>query len=109
MLEYFVGELSRGEGYLAWLLETMSLIPPGPTFEYAIVARLMPMIARTAGLVADRFDVAEAAADVVLSSPYAGPAFVMRARAGLEQLRPRQHPASAQQSRRPGQCHVPAE
>ena len=80
--EYETGELGQGEDYLARFLEVVLLTPPGPTFEYACLAWFLPIIDRVAG-VTDHFGAAEAAAETVLSSPSAGPAFVLWARAGL--------------------------
>ena len=82
LCEYEAGEFGQGEDYLARFLEVVRLTPPGPTFEYAGLALFLPMIGCVAG-VTDRFGAAESAAETVLSSPSAGPAFVLWARAGL--------------------------
>jgi len=81
-VEYDVGEFGQGESYLERFLEVMDLIPPGPSYGYTATAMFIPLVARTTG-VPDRFDIAELAAETVLSSPSAGPGFVMWVRAGL--------------------------
>ncbi len=69
-LEYEVGEFSRGQAYLERLLEVMRLTPPSPTIEYIVAAIVVPIAARISGVM-DRFDMAEAATEAVLSSPLA--------------------------------------
>ena len=81
-LEYEVGDFSQGAAYLERLLEVMGLATPGLSTVYAIPAVLIPMIARITGT-ADRFEVAQATAETVLSSMYATPLYVMWARAGI--------------------------
>ena len=77
-----MGAFDQGQAYLERLLEAMRLTAPGPTFEYAFPAFLIPVVAYTTD-VEDRFEVAEAAAEAVLSSPSAVPLLTMYARAGL--------------------------
>jgi DNA-binding CsgD family transcriptional regulator len=85
VLEYQVGEFDQGEAYLRRLLESVLLTPLGPTLSYATQAIVVPLVAQTSG-VAERFNAAEDAAQVVLSAPSATPLFVKLARTGLALL-----------------------
>ncbi|MFQ6028350.1 MAG: hypothetical protein ACE5Q6_12730, partial [Dehalococcoidia bacterium] len=85
LLEHEVGEFARGEAHLKSLVEAMELTKPGPTQEYALTALVIPIIARISGL-AERIDVAEAAAQTVLSAPLAQPNFALQARIGLAMI-----------------------
>ena len=82
MVEYEAGDFGQGSVYLDQFLEAVRLNPPGPTVPYALMAGLIPKIARISGVI-DRFDIAEEAADAVLSSPAAAPSVVEIARVGL--------------------------
>ena len=82
ILEYQEGDFGQGEIYLERLLEVMRLTPPGPTYAYTAAARVIPLAARTTGVI-ERFEIAEAAAATVLESSSASPTFVNQARAGL--------------------------
>ena len=62
LLEYEVGEFSQGEHYLEQLLEVMRQTMPGPTVEYAYPAMVIPLVARTSGVV-EKFDIAKTAAE----------------------------------------------
>ena len=84
-VEYQVGDFSQGEAHLERLLEVVRLTPPGPNLIYAYPAIVIPMVAWISG-VADRLDVAEAAAEAVLSSPSATPLVACMARSGLALL-----------------------
>jgi len=84
-LEYQIGHFDEGEGYLERLLEAKALITPGPTIEYATTALLIPWAGRITGVV-DRSEIAEEAADAVLSSPFATPLTAALARLGLALL-----------------------
>ncbi|MFQ6030601.1 MAG: LuxR C-terminal-related transcriptional regulator, partial [Dehalococcoidia bacterium] len=84
-LEYQVGEFSQGEVYLDRLLEVMRQTQPGPTLEFAVLAAVIPIVARITGVL-DRLDVAETAAETVLSSPSAIPLSLIVARSGLALL-----------------------
>jgi DNA-binding CsgD family transcriptional regulator len=82
-LEYEVGDFGVGEGYLERLLETI----PGdlasrPGSQHAFPALVIPWIARVTGRL-ELLEVAESAAQTILSSPFANPLFVLSARAGL--------------------------
>ncbi len=77
-----MGDFGQGGAYLERLLEVARLSPSGPIIEYALMAYVIPLAARITGVV-DRFDVAETAAEAVLSSPSAIPIFSLPARSGL--------------------------
>ncbi len=81
LLEYQVGDFNEGADYLDQLLESMQLTRPGPVMEYALPAMVLPLLAHYGG-VADRLDIAEAAAEAVLALP-ATPNFAMWATVGL--------------------------
>jgi len=82
MLEYEVGDFVQGKAYLEELLEIVRLTTPGPNTTYALTAVVIPMVARITGVV-ERLDIAESAADAVVSTPSATPFAAMLARAGL--------------------------
>jgi tetratricopeptide (TPR) repeat protein len=82
LLEYEVGDFEGGEAYLKRLLEVASLTPPGPTVPSATIVGVIPLVARITGTT-DRFDIAEAAAEAILSSPTSNPSFTQAARVGL--------------------------
>ncbi|MFQ6029161.1 MAG: LuxR C-terminal-related transcriptional regulator [Dehalococcoidia bacterium] len=84
-LEYLVGEFDRGEHFLGRLLEVMRGTTPGPRLEYAYPAVLIPLIARISDL-PNRYDIAEEAAAVVLSSPSVTPLYAQSANIGLALL-----------------------
>jgi DNA-binding CsgD family transcriptional regulator/RecA/RadA recombinase len=81
LLEYEVGDFGQGEVYLGRLLEAIHLVPPGPTYSTAFTAMLIPMVCRITDVV-ERSDLAEAAAETVLSSPSVTPLVAWMARAG---------------------------
>ena len=81
-LECEAGEFGRGEAYLEGLLEILWPGTPGPTFECAITAMAIPVVARITGVV-DGFNIAEEAAEAVLSSPSVTPIFGLWAQTGL--------------------------
>ena len=81
-LEFELGEFDQSEVYLERLLDAMRLTPPGPSLEYMLPALGIPLAARVTG--ADRhFEVAEAAADSVLTASNSSAYFLRGARAGL--------------------------
>ena len=82
LLEHEQGDFEQGEVYLDRLLEVTRLTPPGPSQEYSSVAHVVPIVSRVTGE-AHLFDVAEEAAEVVLSSPAARPLAAVGARKGL--------------------------
>ena len=81
-LEYQAGDFGQGRAYLDRFLESVRLNPPGPTNPYALMASLIPGVARISGEM-DQFDTAEEAADAVLSSPASTASVVELARFGL--------------------------
>ena len=82
VLEYQVGDFHQGSVYLERLLEIMRGTPPGPTTSYARSAVVIPAIAYITPI-PERFDVAEVAAQAVLSSSSATPLHTGWARVGL--------------------------
>jgi DNA-binding CsgD family transcriptional regulator len=87
VLEYQVGEFSQGEVYLVRFLESVLMPSPGSTLQISVwhnafKAIVIPMLAQISGL-ANRFDAAEAAAQVILSAPSATPLVAKWARTGL--------------------------
>ena len=82
MLEYQLGEFEEADAYLERLLDTMRLSQPGPILEYSVVPLVIGVAARLTGRI-NRSDVAEAAAETVLSSPSVVPLFAQHARIGL--------------------------
>ena len=83
ILEYQVGDFDQGSVYLERLLEVMHRTPSGTSGPHPAV--VIPLIARITGL-ADRLEVAEAAALSVLSSPSVVPAYSQIAVADLALL-----------------------
>ncbi len=59
-LEYGTGDFGQGRTYLDRFLEAVRLNSPGPTVPYAMMAMIIPAVARISGVM-DRFDIAEAA------------------------------------------------
>jgi len=85
LLEYEVGEFSQGEHYLEQLLEVMRQTIPGPTVEYAYPAMVIPLVARTSGVV-EKFDMAKTAVEAVFSGPSVTPLVSLYGRVGLAWL-----------------------
>ncbi len=95
--EYQVGNFDQGSMHLERFLEVMRLTPPGPNLPHAYPALVIPLIARITGL-ADRLEVAEAAAHNILSSPSVTPNVAQYAMYGLALLAVmRQDAAAARQ------------
>ncbi len=82
ILEYELGDFSQGQIYLERLLEVVQLTAPGPTLEHSLLALMIPAVARITGI-ASRFDVDDAAAETILSSPSVTPIITTFARTGL--------------------------
>ncbi len=82
VLEYELGDFSQGQDFLERLLEVVQLTAPGPTLEHSFLAVVIPAVARITGVIS-RFDVAEAAAETILSSPSVTPIITTFARTGL--------------------------
>jgi DNA-binding CsgD family transcriptional regulator/DNA polymerase III delta prime subunit len=85
LIEYTVGDFVQGGTYLERLLEAMQRTAPGPTFEYAYPAIVVPLVTHLRDL-DSRLEVAEEAAYAVLSSPWVTPVLASLARAGLALL-----------------------
>ena len=82
IIEYTLGNFEDGETRIERLLETMQRSAPGPTFEYAYPAIVVPLVAHLTGF-ANRLDHAKSAAQVVLSFPGGTPVLASLASAGL--------------------------
>jgi len=89
LLEYQVGDFDAGEAYLERLLENIQRNQPEPSTPvtmatpwYVAPAVVIPVVAYITG-VASRFDVAEAIAQRVVSSPYVQLGIRNAARMGL--------------------------
>jgi class 3 adenylate cyclase/tetratricopeptide (TPR) repeat protein len=80
-LEFEAGEAAQGEVYLRRLVDIMETQRPGPTIHYASVAHTIGVAGWITG-VADRFDLAKRAAQTVVSSSFATPAYCAWARIG---------------------------
>ncbi|MFQ6028571.1 MAG: hypothetical protein ACE5Q6_13880, partial [Dehalococcoidia bacterium] len=81
-LAFELGEIDQTEVYLERLLDAMRLAPPGPNFEYAVPALGIPLAARVSGA-PRHIEVAEAAADTILTAAHSSPFVLWGARAGL--------------------------
>lgn len=79
ILEYQEGDFVQGDAYLDRLIAVMGLTPPGPATAYAIVPLTIGMAARITGKTSC-FDVAELAAEAVLSSPSVASSYATYAR-----------------------------
>jgi tetratricopeptide (TPR) repeat protein len=82
LLEYETGEFAEGEVYLQRLLEVMRRAGPNRTQVHGRVSMAVAATARITG-VADRLEIAEAAAEVILSEESVTPNRAMYAKAGL--------------------------
>ena len=82
VLEYEVGQFDEGARFLERLLDAANAAPDWPVFDHAGVAMTIPVIARVTGAT-DRFDVAEKAAETIISSTQPTPRFLMHANTGL--------------------------
>jgi len=91
LLEYQLGDFEAGETYLARLLESVQQGQPGiptPPYTifnlgtYTILTTVIPIVARITGVMA-RFEVVEAIAQSVSSSPAAHPGPLYAAKIGL--------------------------
>ena len=85
VLEYQVGDFDQGSVHLNRLLEVRHRTPPGPSMPNVFPAMVITLIARITGL-PDRLEVAEAAAQTVLTSPTVTPAVAQVAVSGLALL-----------------------
>jgi DNA-binding CsgD family transcriptional regulator len=82
MVEYQLGEFEQGADYLDRSLEAMRQAEPGPTFEYASIAGMIPLIWRITG-VHGHSDEARSAAEAVFANNNALPLVSGWARVGL--------------------------
>jgi tetratricopeptide (TPR) repeat protein len=82
LLEYELGDFGQGEAYLERFLATIPPAAARPGVDYAFPAATLTSIARITGAL-DRLDIAAAAAQTVVSSPFANPLFTVIARIGL--------------------------
>ncbi|MCH8108139.1 MAG: response regulator transcription factor, partial [Chloroflexi bacterium] len=85
LLEYETGESVQGEVYLERLLEAMRRTGPEQLLAAGLTCQAIPAVARITG-VPGRLEIAEAAAQAVLSGQAATPIFVLQAKAGLALL-----------------------
>jgi DNA-binding CsgD family transcriptional regulator/tetratricopeptide (TPR) repeat protein len=85
ILEYQTGDSVPGETYLHRLVEVMRSTPPGPTNQHAFTAMAIPLVTCISGR-AGLLDVAEVAAETVLSSPSRTGHMDLFARIGLAML-----------------------
>jgi DNA-binding CsgD family transcriptional regulator/tetratricopeptide (TPR) repeat protein len=82
LAEYQLGEFEQGATYLQRSLEAMHQREPGPTFEYASMAGIIPLIGRITGEHGHQ-DAARSAAEAVLAGDNALPLLARFPRAGL--------------------------
>jgi len=94
MLEHELGESAQGEVYLERLLEAAGRDNPDRSFASARMSFAIAMIARITGI-PDRLDIAEAAAEKVLSRQSVPPNRAMHANAGFALLAVRKGDRSA--------------
>ena len=94
MLEHELGESAQGEVYLEQLLEAAGRNNPDRSFPSARMSFAIAMIARITGI-PDRLDIAEAAAEEVLSRQSVPPSRTLHAKAGLALLAVRKGDRSA--------------
>ncbi len=85
LLEYETGNFDEAQQYLELILEVMPLTPPGPNSGYALPALTIPAIARIRGAM-DHLNVADAAAEAVVSASQVTPWIDSLARSGLALL-----------------------
>ncbi|MCH7712060.1 MAG: AAA family ATPase [Chloroflexi bacterium] len=82
MLECETGDFVQGEAFLDRLVEVMRLTPPGPTMENGMTAMAVATAARICGK-PDRLDLAQVAAQPVISFADAVPFVEAMARLGM--------------------------
>ena len=82
LVEYQLGEFEQGATYLQRSLEVMHQVEPGPPFEYASMAGLIPLIGRITGEHGHQ-DAARSTAEAVFASGNALPLAARYARVGL--------------------------
>ena len=85
LLEYDVGDFSQGEVFLQRLLEVVRILPPAATTAFGLTSLVIPLVNRATG--ADvSLEVAEEAAQTILSLATATPLVATQARSGLALL-----------------------
>ena len=82
LMAYEAGNVIEGNGYMGLLVEALRLVTPGPSYDYASAALIIPVVARITGAV-DQLHTAESAAATVLSAVSATPLVSRFARLGL--------------------------
>ncbi|MCH8988136.1 MAG: AAA family ATPase [Chloroflexi bacterium] len=82
LMEYEVGNVIDGHGYLEQLLGAIHLVPPGPRYDYSAAAQIISVAARITGA-SDQISFAESAAATVLSAGFATPLVSRFARLGV--------------------------
>jgi DNA-binding CsgD family transcriptional regulator len=96
LLEYELGDFSRGETYLKRLIEVRRQTEPAPTTGQVMPALVIPLVARISRAV-DGLDTAQATAERIISAVSASPLVITMARAGLAILAVLRGDASAAQ------------
>ena len=92
-----VGDFALGKADLAELIEVMRRSEPGPTSVYALTALIIPLTEHIRGGT-DNFDLAQQAAETILSSPHALNFATVLARTGLSLMAVvHQDPVAAQE------------
>ncbi len=81
-MQYEAGDFDQGAASVERLFDLVRHYPAGPSAIATAPAYLLPLVARATGAL-DRFEVARAAAETVLSSPTATPLVIRLARIGL--------------------------
>jgi DNA-binding CsgD family transcriptional regulator len=85
LMEYQLGAFNQGKSYMDRLLNAVQSTTPGPNLECAAAVIAAPLIAEITGM-AEEPKIAKAAAEAVLSSPFATPLLAVVARSGLALL-----------------------
>ncbi len=82
LLEYQVGNVAEAREYMERFVEGIQLLPPPPNYDQAAVALKIPLVVQITGDM-DLLQIAENAADMVLSASSATPLLSQLARWGL--------------------------
>ena len=85
LLEHETGDYAQGEAYLERLLNVVGQVGPEQLMASGRVSLTVTAVARITGI-PDRLEIAEAAADAVLSEPSVNPLGVLVAKVGLALL-----------------------
>ena len=81
-LEFEIGNFEQGSTYLDTLIQAMKQSATETPQPFAVAALVISSVSRITG-VTDRFEAAEAAAGIILSSSFDIPRFTLAARVGL--------------------------